>query len=67
MPTTHRRSQEEYILDLDEPDWCTMSPPLTPEAAKIEKSPPTIPAGYKIPPKQDTKSPTAPETPSKTG
>uniref|UniRef100_A0A915L471 Uncharacterized protein n=1 Tax=Romanomermis culicivorax TaxID=13658 RepID=A0A915L471_ROMCU len=38
-----------------------------PEAAKIKKSPPTIPADYKITRKQDTKSPTAPETPSKTG
>uniref|UniRef100_A0A915JPQ3 Uncharacterized protein n=1 Tax=Romanomermis culicivorax TaxID=13658 RepID=A0A915JPQ3_ROMCU len=66
MPTTHRRS-EEYVLDLDLPDWCTMSPSPRPEAAKIEKSPPTIPADYKIPRKQDTKSPTAPETPSKNG
>uniref|UniRef100_A0A915HS29 Uncharacterized protein n=1 Tax=Romanomermis culicivorax TaxID=13658 RepID=A0A915HS29_ROMCU len=55
MPTTHRHS-DEYILDLDLPDWCAMSPPPKPEAAKVEKSPPTIPADYKIQRKQENNS-----------
>uniref|UniRef100_A0A915LA75 Uncharacterized protein n=1 Tax=Romanomermis culicivorax TaxID=13658 RepID=A0A915LA75_ROMCU len=67
MPTTHCGSQEEYILDLDIPHWCAMSPPPMPEAVKVVKSPPTIPADYKIPRKQTANSPTTPETPSKTG
>uniref|UniRef100_A0A915JBA1 Uncharacterized protein n=1 Tax=Romanomermis culicivorax TaxID=13658 RepID=A0A915JBA1_ROMCU len=25
MPTSHRRSQEEYVLDLDIPDWYNCS------------------------------------------
>uniref|UniRef100_A0A915L8S9 Uncharacterized protein n=1 Tax=Romanomermis culicivorax TaxID=13658 RepID=A0A915L8S9_ROMCU len=66
MPTTHRRSQEEYILDLDIPDRCAMSPPPTPEADKVVKSPPTIPANYKIKQKQTANWPIAPQTPSKT-
>uniref|UniRef100_A0A915JLR5 Uncharacterized protein n=1 Tax=Romanomermis culicivorax TaxID=13658 RepID=A0A915JLR5_ROMCU len=67
MRTTHRRSQEEYVLHLDIPDWCAMSSLPMPEADKVVKSPPTIPADYKIPRKQTASSPTAPETPSKTG
>uniref|UniRef100_A0A915KVJ1 Uncharacterized protein n=1 Tax=Romanomermis culicivorax TaxID=13658 RepID=A0A915KVJ1_ROMCU len=67
MPTTHRCSQEEYVLDLDILDWCVMSLRPTPEAEKTAKSPPTIPTNYKIPRKPTATSPTAPETPSKTG
>uniref|UniRef100_A0A915HW65 Uncharacterized protein n=1 Tax=Romanomermis culicivorax TaxID=13658 RepID=A0A915HW65_ROMCU len=67
MPTTNRRSLEEYVLHLDIPDWGAMSPPTMPKAHKVVKSPPTIPADYKIPQKQTANSPTTPETPSKTG
>uniref|UniRef100_A0A915KYC2 Uncharacterized protein n=1 Tax=Romanomermis culicivorax TaxID=13658 RepID=A0A915KYC2_ROMCU len=66
MPTTYGCGQEEYVLNLDIPSWCAMSPPPTPEAEKTAKPPPTIPATYKIPQKTTTTLPTAPETPSKT-
>uniref|UniRef100_A0A915JIZ5 Uncharacterized protein n=1 Tax=Romanomermis culicivorax TaxID=13658 RepID=A0A915JIZ5_ROMCU len=67
MRTSHGRSQEEYVLDLDIPDWCSISQPPMPEADKTPKSPPTIPATYKIPQKRTCASPFAPEPSTKKG
>uniref|UniRef100_A0A915KES8 Uncharacterized protein n=1 Tax=Romanomermis culicivorax TaxID=13658 RepID=A0A915KES8_ROMCU len=50
MPNTHRGS-EEYVLDLDVPDWCAMSPPPTALSRKNRKIAAHHPCRLQNPPK----------------